>query len=272
MKNTSRLNLRAAGLTAALLFAFAGCATAPTDPEELAEYKEINDPLEPANRAVFEINLYLDRLILRPVAWTYREVVPDPTREVVTNFLNNLRSPYTFANDMLQGEVDRAGVTVARFLINTTIGIGGLADVAGNIFGLDYHAEDIGQTFAVWGAESGPYLMIPVIGPSNPRDAVGLGIEYFVEPVNWFLHEKNAGEWALVRTGANAIDQRHQVLDTLDALERTSLDYYAQIRSISRQRRLDEIRNKASGGTTAPQPLGDAGGETDKQAAAESGR
>jgi phospholipid-binding lipoprotein MlaA len=270
MKNMSRLSLRAAGLTAAMLVSVAGCATAPTDPEELAEYKEINDPLEPTNRAVFEINLYLDRLILRPVAWTYREVVPDPGREVVTNFLNNLRSPYTFANDVLQGEVDRAGVTVARFLINTTIGIGGLADVAGNIFGLEYHAEDIGQTFAVWGADAGPYLMLPVIGPSNPRDAAGLGIEYFVEPVNWFLREKDAGEWVLVRTGVNAVDQRHQVLDTLDALERTSLDYYAQIRSISRQRRLDEIRNKASSGSPGPQPLGD-GGEPEKRAAAGSG-
>ena len=270
MKKSSRLNLRTAGLTMAVLFSIAGCATAPTDPEELAEYREINDPLEPANRAVFEINLYLDRLILRPVAWTYREVVPDPTREVVTNFLNNLRSPYTFANDVLQGEVDRAGVTVARFLINTTIGIGGLADVAGNIFGLDYHAEDIGQTFAVWGADSGPYLMLPVVGPSNPRDTAGLAVEYFVEPVNWFLREKGASEWVLVRTGANAVDQRHQVLDTLDALERTSLDYYAQIRSISRQRRLDEIQNKASGGT-APQPLGEGGGDSDKKAAARSG-
>src|SRR5690606_12953214 len=111
-------------------------------------------------------------------------------------------------------------------------------------------------TFAVWGAESGPYLMLPVIGPSNPRDAVGLGIEYFVEPVNWFLREHDAGEWVLVRTGVNAVDQRHQVLDTLDALERNSLDYYAQIRAITRQRRLDEIQNKA-GSTMAPQPLGE---------------
>jgi phospholipid-binding lipoprotein MlaA len=271
MKNSSRLNLRAAGLSVAALLSIAGCATAPTDPDELAEYREINDPFEPTNRAVFEINLYLDRLILRPVAWTYREIVPDPTREVVTNFLNNLRSPYTFANDLLQGEVDRAGVTVARFLINSTIGIAGMADVAGNIFGLDYHAEDIGQTFAVWGAGSGPYLMLPILGPSNPRDAAGLGIEYFVEPVNWFLRENGASEWVLVRTGANAVDQRHQLLDTLDALERTSLDYYAQIRSISRQRRLDEIQNRASGSNSAPQPLGDGGGAPEKQAARSGG-
>lgn len=91
------------------VFALGGCATAPTDPEELADYNEINDPLEPTNRAIFEINLYLDRLILRPVAWTYREAVPEAPRQLVTNFLNNLRSPYTFGHDLLQGEFNRAG-------------------------------------------------------------------------------------------------------------------------------------------------------------------
>jgi phospholipid-binding lipoprotein MlaA len=266
MIKMSRLNAGVAG-AAALIVSLAGCATAPTEPEELAEFNEINDPLEPANRAVFEINLYLDRLILRPVAWTYREVVPEPGREVVGNFLNNLRSPYTFANDLLQGEGERAGITVARFLINTTIGIGGLADVAGNIFGLEYHAEDAGQTLAVWGVDSGPYLMLPILGPSNPRDTAGLAVEYFVEPVNWFLREKDAGQYVLVRAGFDAVDQRQQVLDTLDALERTSLDYYAQIRSISRQRRADEVRNKAPRGGGVPQPLGEGGQGSDKRAA-----
>ncbi len=265
-----RLRRGIAGLVAlTAVAALSGCATAPTDPDELADYNEINDPLEPTNRAIFEVNLYLDRLILRPVAWTYRELVPEPPRQLVTNFLNNLRSPYTFGHDLLQGEFDRAGVTIARFLINTTIGVAGMADVAGEIFGLEYHAEDAGQTLAVWGIGDGPYLMLPVLGPSNPRDAVGTGIDWLIEPVNWVLRENGAGELVWVRTGFDAVDKRHQVLDTLDSIEKSSLDFYAQIRSISRQRRLDEIRNKDPGGGFAPQPLSREPKVEGRQAAAE---
>lgn len=259
-----------AGLMAlGAVFALGGCATAPTDPEELADYNEINDPLEPTNRAIFEVNLYLDRLILRPVAWTYRELVPEPPRQLVSNFLNNLRSPYTFGHDLLQGQFDRAGVTFARFLINTTIGVAGMADVAGEIFGLEYHAEDAGQTLAVWGIGDGPYLMLPVLGPSNPRDAVGTGIDWLIEPVNWVLRENSAGELVWVRTGMDAVDKRQQVLDTLDSIEKSSLDFYAQIRSISRQRRLDEIRNRESSGGLIPQPLSRDPKEGGRQATAD---
>ncbi len=145
----------------------------PTDPEARAAYLEASDPLEPLNRAIFSFNLTLDKAILRPIATVYNAALPDPVRDGVRNFLNNLRTPIILANDVLRGEIGRAGDTVGRFLLNSTLGVGGLFDIASEL-GFDFHNEDFGQTLAVWGIGEGPYLMLPIFGPSNPRDAVGL--------------------------------------------------------------------------------------------------
>ena len=144
-----------------------------TDPEARAAYLEASDPLEPLNRAIFSFNLTLDKAILRPIATVYNAALPDPVRDGVRNFLNNLRTPIILANDVLRGEIGRAGDTVGRFLLNSTLGVGGLFDIASEL-GFDFHNEDFGQTLAVWGIGEGPYLMLPIFGPSNPRDAVGL--------------------------------------------------------------------------------------------------
>lgn len=232
-------------LVAGLMLAFQGCATPPTDPDALAAYNEANDPLEPMNRQIFSFNEGADKYVIRPLAEGYVYIVPSGGRRSVRNFLNNLRSPVVLANDILQGEMERAGTTIGRAVFNTTIGIGGLFDVA-TPMGMPYHDEDFGQTLAVWGVGEGPYLVLPILGPSNPRDTVGLVADGFMDPLNWYLENIHLGYLTYVRAAIDGIDKRASVLDALDEIKRTSLDFYATIRSLYRQRRIDEINNGVS--------------------------
>jgi phospholipid-binding lipoprotein MlaA len=221
----------------------ASCASAPEgDPEALAEYNKINDPIEPANRAFFAFNRLLDRLILKPITGIYRTITPSVIRESVHNFLNNLRTPVILANDLLQGEVTRAGDTVARFFINSTVGVLGFRDQA-TVWGFAHHDEDFGQTLAVWGAGEGPYLMVPLFGPSNPRDVVGKIVDFFIDPINWWANRSDNNWVVTTRTLVTAVDTRDQLWDVLDDLEKSSIDLYASIRSLYRQTRADAISN-----------------------------
>lgn len=239
---------RLAGFAALAALALGGgCATPPdrSDPEAYAEYEAINDPLEPLNRGVFQVNQAVDAMFLRPLSDFYRIMIPPPMREGVHNILSNLRTPVILANDLLQGEFDRAGVTTGRFLINSTLGIGGLADWATD-FGLPYHDEDFGQTLAVWGTPEGPYLVLPVIGPSNPRDAVGLAVDSaLLDPVGYLTLTGEAPEWLVtasrVRLAMTLLDARSANAEELDDLQKSSLDYYAALRSLYRQYRTAEI-------------------------------
>ena len=231
-----------------------GCATAPDplDKEAVAEFEEINDPAEPTMRAIFSFNRGLDRVALKPLARVYKDVLPVPVQRGVYNFLNNLRSPIVFANDILQGSLKRAGTTLVRFLINTTAGIGGIGDVARDL-GFEHHDEDFGQTLAVWGVPEGPYVMLPLFGPSNPRDAVGLVVDFLADPLNrWAANTDRDGIiWA--RAGSRAVSQRARHFDAIEDLEKSSLDYYAAVRSLYRQRRADEISNgRSSANVPAP--------------------
>lgn len=225
-------------------FALFGCATPPTDPEERAEWEQVNDPLEPMNRGVFEFNTALDRAVIKPIALAYRDTLPEPVRRSVGNFLSNLNAPLIFASDVLQGEAERAGTTLMRAAINTTIGVGGLFDMAAD-WNLVRHDEDFGQTLAVWGASDGPYVMLPLFGPTNPRDTVGLVVEFVADPLGLYLASINMAYLGVVRSAMQAVDTRTEYLDSLDAIERTSLDFYSTIRSVSRQFRQDQIRNNA---------------------------
>ena len=222
--------------------ALAACATPPDDPDAAAGFAEVNDPLEPLNRAIFGFNLAIDKALLRPVSIAYRDVIPKPGRDGVRNFLDNLENPVVLANDVLQGSPQRAGTTVGRFVINSTIGIAGLLDVATG-FGLERHDEDFGQTLGVWGFPEGPFLMLPILGPSPPRDSVGLVVDYFIDPLT-YVFENNDVEWlSVVRYGVRAVDSRSRSIETLDEIERTAIDFYATVRSLYRQQRMDEIRN-----------------------------
>jgi phospholipid-binding lipoprotein MlaA len=232
--------------------ALAGCATKPpaSDPAAVAAFEETNDRLEPLNRAMFQVDQALDTVLFRPVAWTYREVVPDPARRGVTNFLRNLRAPISFANSVLQGDLDRAGQTVGRFVVNTTVGVLGFADVAADL-GTPYLYEDFGQTLATWGVGDGSYLYLPVVGPSSIRDGVGLAVDSFaIDPVAWYSYGDNPGwvRWAYF--GALYTDVKAGTMDATDELKKSSIDYYAALRSAYRQNRAKEIRN----GAPAPLP------------------
>ncbi|MGH6943721.1 MAG: MlaA family lipoprotein [Geminicoccaceae bacterium] len=221
-----------------LLLLLGGCASAR--PQE-------NDPFEPANRAVFQVNYVLDGLVLEPAARMYRMFTPRFFRTGVDNLLGNLSTPVVLANDLLQGEAKRAELTIGRFMMNTILGLGGIIDV-GTWAGMPpRHYEDFGQTLAVYGVGDGPYLVLPFFGPSNPRDAVGRVVDLFFDPF-FYLAPTDV---QLGRTGATALDFREQNIETVEELERSSIDLYAATRTLARQLRANQIRNGA------PAPLED---------------
>jgi phospholipid-binding lipoprotein MlaA len=226
-----------------------GCATVPPkDTPAYQNYVERDDPLEPMNRYFFEVNRGLDELVLKPAAAAYNAALPDPVQNSIRAFLNNLRTPVILTNDLLQGEGDRAYITLSRFMVNTTIGLLGVFDVASEI-GLQYHDEDFGQTLAVAGMRSGPYLMIPLLGPSNPRDLLGYVVDFAFDPLT-FLAPSNA---RLGRTAVDTVDSRNRNRDVIKALQEGSVDFYSTVRDASRQNREHEIRNeRTTPGQTSP--------------------
>ncbi|NQU62159.1 MAG: VacJ family lipoprotein [Rhodospirillales bacterium] len=245
---------RAAILALATLSLMAGCAAvpAPGDREALAEFNKLNDPAEPANRAIFGINKGVDSALLKPVATFYRDGTPEFFQARINDALNNLRAPVIFFNDVLQGELDRAGATVIRFAINSTLGLLGLIDIATEM-GLESHDEDFGQTLAVWGVPEGPYIVLPLFGPSNPRDTIGIIVDFLIDPFNNWADNTNRDFAVFARSGTRAVDLRATYMEALDDLEKTSLDFYAAIRSLYRQRRAAEISNgKSSANMPAP--------------------
>ncbi|MGI9450597.1 MAG: MlaA family lipoprotein [Geminicoccaceae bacterium] len=205
------------------------------------------DPLENFNRGSFQFNLKLDRYFLRPIAKTYRFITPSFVRTGVSNALDNLRTPVTVANDLLQGEPRRATEGVGRFMFNTILGFGGLIDIGGMVGMPERHDEDFGQTLAAYGVSSGPYLMLPLLGPSNPRDLVGMVVDFAFDPFTFFAPTSAS----LGRRGADVVSFREEHLETVDELERTSIDFYAATRTLAQQLRESEIRNGA------PAPLDD---------------
>ncbi|MCA0199841.1 MAG: VacJ family lipoprotein [Proteobacteria bacterium] len=231
-----------AGLTAS------ACATRPpaTNPEAVAAYEEARDPLEPFNRAMFRTDQALDKALVRPVVKTYRFMVPEGGRQSVGNALRNLRSPITLVHDVLQGQPNRAGITLSRFFVNTFIGVLGLFDV-GEEIGLPYHSEDFGQTLAVWGVGDGPFIYVPLFGPSTLRDGTGYGVDaFFVDPLAWYSRGNGAETWIQwVVLGGTYINLKDETMFATDELEASSIDYYAALRSAYRQIRASEIRNGA---------------------------
>jgi phospholipid-binding lipoprotein MlaA len=242
---TSLRRLRS--LTVALMMglSLAACATRPdpSDAQATAEYWERNDPLETLNRGTFFVNQAADTMFIRPAAELYRYLIPAPVRQVVRNGLANLREPVTFGNDLLQGNVGRAGDTAARFAINTTLGVAGLFDVATD-FGFPRQREGFGDTLAVWGIDSGPYLVLPILGPSNFRDTIGFAVDWFSDPWSYIASNNGARDVVAPRTALEVLDLRENLIETIDQVQRTSLDPYATLRSAYRQRRDAEIENR----------------------------
>jgi len=208
-----------------------GCAAGP----------DKNDPYEATNRKIFAFNMAIDHLALRPTAERYNAYVPESARDGIHNVLNNLQAPVVFANDLLQGAPSRAGETAERFVLNTTLGVAGLVDIASRL-GVTGHDEDFGQTLGVWGVGEGPYLMLPFLGPSNPRDALGRAGDAALDPTS-YIRIKRHLLWSGVRLYGTVLDARARNIDALDGIERDSLDFYGTVKSLYRQHRQSEIRN-----------------------------
>jgi len=234
--------LRKSLIVVLMMAGLAGCATPPPadDPDALAEYNQNNDPLEPTNRAIFAFNDVLYRDFFHPVASGYRDLVPPFGREVVSNMLANLKSPATFLNELLQGNFSRAGAVVVRLVLNTTFGVGGMQDVATPL-GIPKQNADFGQTLGVWGVGEGPYLVVPVLGPSNPRDIAGLLVDSFTDPLDDYLRSADMSWVSEVRFGISVISVVEANMDAIDDVRRSSLDYYSAMRSLMRQRRQAEV-------------------------------
>ncbi len=248
-------SLQAAVLLMAVALLGTGCAArAPaTDPEALAEYQADNDPLEPTNRFFYRVNDVLDVYVLKPVAQGYRYAVPGTVRRSIGNALRNVTSPVVFANDVLQGHPRYAAETVTRFVVNSTVGVGGLFDVADDLGLPPHRGANFGTTLGVWGVGEGPFLFLPLLGPSNVRDTGGFGGNVLLDPFTWVsFGGVNALEGS--RFGVGAVDARERLLDPVDQIKRDSLDPYATFRSAYRQSRAAEIEAARHDGKPLPPP------------------
>ena len=203
------------------------------------ERNSAKDPFEGFNRAMYTFNDKMDRYLLKPLAKGYRAITPKPVSRGISNFFSNLRDPGIMLNNLLQGKPKQAGSDLGRFLVNTTLGIAGLFDVATKM-GLDKHNEDFGQTLAQWGVGDGPYLVLPFLGPSNLRDGAALSVDWETYPPNRMEEQSTRSKLLLVEV----VDRRAQLLDAGDILEQAAgRDPYIFVREAFRQRRLSQIHD-----------------------------
>jgi phospholipid-binding lipoprotein MlaA len=205
---------------------FAPTENTPVDaaPPPAGYSSDVYDPFEPVNRGIFAANEALDQIIVMPVATVYTTAVVAPIRDNLRSFLRNLRTPITLTNNVLQGDWAAAENTLARFFINSTLGLGGFADVASSA-GRPYQSADFGQTLARWGAGPGPYIVLPLFGPSNVRDSIGTAVDIAGDPVSIVLMGQGAGDLSMGRTGLALIDARGRVLGEVEELRAGSGDY-----------------------------------------------
>jgi phospholipid-binding lipoprotein MlaA len=232
----------AAAMSLLSVLGLGACATRPpaSDTEATQEFNQTNDPLEPTNRFFYDVNDKIDRYSLKPVAQAYVYVTPEPVRNGIHNALANLGSPVLFVDDVSQANPRRAGDTFMRFLINSSIGVLGIFDVAKG-FGYAAHDNSFGITLALWGVPEGPYLYLPVLGPNTARSATGFAVDQAADPFNYVptglgLHTFN---WATTIIGA--VDTRSRYLNDVDRVKASALDPYATFRSLYRQHSQAEI-------------------------------
>jgi phospholipid-binding lipoprotein MlaA len=235
----SRQTATPAGLLAVLLLAAAAPASAADSAASPGDGDPgVHDPWEGLNRSIFSFNEGLDRWFLEPVATGWDFVVPDPVQDAIRRFFRNAGFPVVFVNDLLQGKPLAAGQDLGRFLLNTTAGIGGLFDAAAEA-GIPVNDEDFGQTLGVWGVPPGPYLVLPLLGPSSPRDTGGLAVDgatlaypFFLP---WFVN--------LASTSVNTVNRRAILLETIREERKAAFDFYAAVRNAYVQRRENQVND-----------------------------
>jgi phospholipid-binding lipoprotein MlaA len=249
-RRVNRVNIRPIGLgAAALTFAVSlssGAAFAAQPAHSgmgaaaaAGAAAAVHDPLEPMNRKLFAFGQVVDAYVVRPTALGYKHALPAVVRKRVTNIFQNLGEPLTFVNDVLQLHQQKASDAMTRFVLNSTIGLAGMFDFAGGQ-GVAYHTSDLGQTLGHYGVGPGPYLYLPVLGPSDFRDGAGMLAETYANPLN--LHDLHLS-WG-TRVGialVDGIDTRANLDDALEDLKRSSTDEYATLRSVYMQARLAKI-------------------------------
>lgn len=239
MKFRNLLSLCAVG---SLSFLAACASTQPA--QDMSDY----DPIEPVNRVVHGVNGAVDFMVLYPAAMWYRDIAPQPVKTAVGSFVRNLNEPLNSLNAFLQGDPDQGAASLQRFIMNSTLGLLGFNDVAAD-FGIEYRREDFGQTLAHYGIGGGPYIVLPLLGPSNLRDTTGIAVDYVANPLTWGAENSdtiNALYWGGL--GATALHSRYSTINQLNELQKSSIDYYAALRSLYRQQRNTAIRN----GTPSP--------------------
>ena len=221
-----------------VLFLLAACATNPNGTKMKVSDEE--SKLEVYNRAMFNFNYQVDKMVLKPVAKGYKAVTTQGIRNRVTNFFNNLEEPAYAINNLLQGEIKDTGASLARFALNSTLGLLGTFDVASG-WGIDKKKNSFDATMAMYCTPDGPFIVMPIIGPSTPRYLAGWGVDSLADPMFWALLDKQDEDWAVaVSYGGTAlkyINKRAENMALLDSLEEGSVDYYATIKAAFLQNR-----------------------------------
>ena len=236
------MNISLPVISALALSLMLGACSTPS-PESLAQ----NDPWEKTNRDVFDFDIRLDHAVARPVAEGYRDAVPEAVRDGIHNAITNLNSPVTLANDVLQGDGDKAANTFGRIIINSTVGVGGLVDIASKI-GIPGHENDFGITLGKNDIAEGSYLVLPFAGPLPPRDLLGTGVDIAFDPLT-YARFHGSDTWMVVRFGIGVLDTVSSQQDAVDSIERSSIDFYATTRNLYRQSRNAKINDGKAGAT-----------------------
>jgi len=238
-------------ITSLISLMLATNVSAGTDGEDNLSKKnsgEVKDCFESVNRATFKFNQVLDGVMFEPVAKAYR-ILPSPVRAGTSNALNNLSSLVTIPNNILQGELKKAGVNTARFILNTTVGVVGIFDVAQKVGFVEYEKEDYGQTLGTMGVGPGCYLVLPVLGPSTVRDTAGSfinvlgGDPWYNASINGNNEYLSKSDYAATKVLAG-VDFRAKNIDSIENLEKNSMDFYASVKSLYLQDRQQKIVNR----------------------------
>jgi phospholipid-binding lipoprotein MlaA len=246
-----------------IIIAFAGlllsaCGARPDSVQTMAGAAPaiVADPLEPINRKMFSLNRGLTKTVIRPLVTVYRAVLPKPLRRAVSNVAATAKLPLTTGHALLQGDGDQAFTALGRLLVNATVGVGGTMDVASR-WGIADVDEDAGQTLGVWGVPSGPYLVLPLLGPSSIRDGIGFGADIFADPMRYVLRgDQTRRDIGSASFGINMAALLDENIDRQEELERGAVDPYVAMREAYTRYRAAAVRNDA-GGPPADDPLAD---------------